>query len=743
MLRPPCSFSPALPFALIVALTLGIPAAAQTSAAPPQRGVVVDTQDAVVVRAHVRVVDPNGAVIGAALTDERGRFQIATPTRDCRIQVTLTGFRPAAAPCAAPDVRVVLAPAPVSESIVVSATRDAAPTSQIGSAVTVFTADDIERRGTPAVADLLRATPGITVARTGGAGGQTSLFARGGESSYNKVLLDGIPLNEPGGTFNFGNLTTEQIERVEVVRGAESALFGSDAMSSVIHLFTRQARTPGAHGALAAELGSHEWLRGSASLSTRRGGWDLAVTAARAQTENHVPNNAFENTTAAWNAGGPLAGRAVLRSTGRVESQHSGTPGATAFGRPDLDAFFDRRDVVGGIAGHVDTGAVTQRISYAYSRSRQTSRNLVEDAPFTPRFGDRVGQFEFFDFLFDSDNRLERHHASYQADWRPGGAAAFGSHFFTAAIDWDGERARLDNRMTAVRIPAARDNVGATVQYQLVASRLSVVTGLRVERNDAFGTAVVPRLTAAAELRRGAGAIGQTILNATAGAGVKEPTILQSHSPSSFFLGNPDLEPERSRAVSIGVEQRLAGDRVKVEAIWFDHRYRDQISTRTISLSPFVSQYFNIGRTQARGLELGATVAPAAVMRARGGYTLLDSEIVESTAPLNPLFQAGQQAFRRPRHSGFAEIGWTRGPVDVSVYGVFAGARVDSDFAELVPPMTEAPAYALWTAAARYRIGARVDWSLRVENLTDTDYMEPLGFPAWGRTVQTAIRVRF
>src|SRR5882672_3116287 len=145
--------------------------------------------------------------------------------------------------------------APVQESVVVSATRNETPTSQVGAAVTVVTAEEIERRDQPLIGELLRATPGVTVVRSRGLGNVTSLFVRGGESRYNTVLLDGIPLNEPGGTFNFSNLTTANLDRIEVVRGAQSALFGSDAMSSVIQLFTKRGTGRGRapHGTATVE----------------------------------------------------------------------------------------------------------------------------------------------------------------------------------------------------------------------------------------------------------------------------------------------------------------------------------------------------------------------------------------------------------------------------------------------------------------------------------------------------------
>src|SRR5438034_300993 len=131
--------------------------------------------------------------------------------------------------------------APGHEDVVVTATRTAAPSDQVGASVSTFTADELQRRDTSLVSDLLRTAPGAMVVQSGAPGAVTSLFVRGGESNYNKVLLDGIPLNEPGGSFYFSNLTTENLDRVEVVRGAYSSLFGSDAMGSVIQLFTKRA----------------------------------------------------------------------------------------------------------------------------------------------------------------------------------------------------------------------------------------------------------------------------------------------------------------------------------------------------------------------------------------------------------------------------------------------------------------------------------------------------------------------
>ena len=184
-------------------------------------GVVVDSSGRPVPRALVQVVTKDGAPAPAIFTEADGSFRLANAPEGCRLHVSLTGFQSASADCRADaPVKLTLGIAPIAEHILVSATRTEAPASQVASAVTVFDAEEIERKQEPLLSDLLRGAPGTTVVRTGAPGAVTSLFVRAGESNYTKVLLDGIPLNEPGGSFNLSNITTENLERVEFIRGA-------------------------------------------------------------------------------------------------------------------------------------------------------------------------------------------------------------------------------------------------------------------------------------------------------------------------------------------------------------------------------------------------------------------------------------------------------------------------------------------------------------------------------------------
>jgi vitamin B12 transporter len=359
---------------------------------------------------------------------------------------------------------------------------------------------------------------------------------------------------------------------------------------------------------------------------------------------------------------------------------------------------------------------------------------LAIDPPYVPQFGGHVAPFTFSDFAYDTLTDLRRHFASYQADTRIGGGGA-NEQMLTFAFDVNSERGVLTNRMANSIVRASRDNFGWTAQHQWFGARASIASGLRVEQNDSFGTAVAPRISVAIA------AAANTKLKFNAGLGVKEPTILQSFSPSPSFLGNPDLDPERATTVDAGVEQRLLGQRLKIEAIWFDGRYKNIISTRTISFTPFLSQYFNIGLTKAHGAELAFDAAPAASLRVRSGYTLTRSRIAESTSPANPVFAVGAWAFRRPRHSGFVEAVWTVERFGADLHGTFIGRRVDSDFSSLVPPFVENTGYQTWDAGASCEIAAPVTLYLRVDNFGDRDYMDPLGYPAWKRSARAGARV--
>ena len=553
----------ALPFFLTFVLA-GPAAAAQHEV----HGTVVDQSGRPLPRAYVRALDRSSIEIAGTFTDEAGRFRLAVTVDDCRVEASLTGFEPAAVPCGTgASLRVALPVAPIHETVVVTATRTEAPAGQVGASVTAFTAEDLARRQSPLVVDLLRNSPGVAVVRTGGPGTVTSLFVRGGESNYNKVLLDGIPLNEPGGTFNFSNLTTDNLERVEIVRGAQSALFGSDAMASVVQLLTKRPdhadNRP--HSKRLRRRRTYDTLHANAGVSGAAGRLDYTLGAARLTTDNRAPNNAFENTTLSANVGVAVSDTATVRFIGRGEPgtrRHTGSDRIRpARPRRVLPAPRRRCGTLVRSAGDADVPSARDvlAVDLELSVNQPRARSAVHAA--VRRTGRAVSVFRF---------RLRQPYGSaapstraIQADWRLSSDASHGDQRLTMLVDWNGERAVLKDALASTQTPASRDNLGWSIQHQALWRRVFVTAGARVEHNDSFGTAAVPRGSIVLVAHESSGAVGETKLKANAGLGIKEPTVLQSFSLSPFFLGNPALQPERARTAEVGVEQRLAADRVR------------------------------------------------------------------------------------------------------------------------------------------------------------------------------------
>ena len=712
--------------AILLVLVVGLFSTLLPAQSPPGilGGVVLGPNNRPVPRALVRLESRDGAEIERRLSGPNGKFQFTGLSEDTyRIEVTLTGFETFTEEFrTGTKIEIVLTLAPVQEQIVVTATRTGAPTSQIGANTWVYSEEEIRGRQAATVSDLLRSMPGVAVVRTGGHGALTSLFVRGAESNHNKILLDGVPLNGPGGEFFLSNLTTENIERVEVIRGPQSALFGSDAMGDVVQLFTRRTRTETGRPniQLSFEAGNQDTWHGVGGLAGKTGRFDYSAQWSRFFTDNREVNSTFHNTSLSGNFGYELNQTTTLRVILRGEFGQVGTPDATAFQAPDLTALSRRRAGTGAVTLHDQTRDFwEQRLTYGFNETRMVSQDLIAD--------------KLFDFLFDSLDTQKRHHLNYQSDFRAGSVGnAGGQHHLTFAFEWDGERGFFGDRLDPDSVAnAKRDNIGWVFQHQALWNRFSLTTGVRFEDNDSFGFAAAPRISAAYFLRTGGGALGSTKLKGNFGLGIKEPTFVESFSRNFFFLGNPNLQEERSRSFDAGVEQRFWYDRAKLEVNLFHNRFRDLIQFQIVDFTTFEGSFFNVQRAKAKGAEIALEVAPTNGLRTRGTYTLLDSK---SSATERPLL-------RRPRQSGTLEVFWDWRRLSVNSTILFVGKREDSSF--LAPGQTSNPRYTRWDLGWSYRSSYRVTWFGVVENLLNDDYMEALGFPALKIMFRAGARVEF
>lgn len=715
-------------------------------------GIVVDSTRAVLPRVTVRLLDKTGSEVGKSLTDSEGCFQFERVALVAyRVEASLTGFHPKIVSAeAGSKLQIALEVAPIREYVTVTADRTETPTSLTGASTTVLDQRAIEDRQQLLVSSVLQSIPGAMVVRSGGLGTVTSVFVRGGESNYNKILLDGIPLNEPGGTFEFANLAEEDLDGIEIVRGPQSALFGSDAMASTIQFFSHRGNPEDVQPriSLGFEAGKFQTLHGRAGLSGGYRQFDYALGWSRLETDNHEPNNAFHNSTLSGNFGIGLGRNTTARLILRGDLGRVGTPGQTAFERPDSDAFFQKGDGYAGFALQNRTWSWwKQKLTYTFARTRQVSRDLFLDPPYTPTFEGHTAPFKFTDSLFDFLNDAKREQVAYQSDIALGSIARpIGQHLVTFAFDWDGEHAFLDDRLNSRTLPtrAERNNFGGSFQDQAIWGRFVLTNGFRVEDNGSFGKTVVPRTSVSYLLRQDGGEFfGATRLKFNFGLGIKEPTFTQSFSPSPSFPGNPNLRPERARSFDYGVEQRFWGDRGKLELNGFTNLFHELIAFQTISFVPFRGSYFNIAQSRADGAEAIVEVVPHKGIRLGANYTFLQGVIERSSRPTSPVFGQGQQLFRRPKHSGSIIVAWDWKQFTVTSNAIFVGRRVDSDFSSLAPPLISNPSYTSWDIGWNYRSGHRITYFGIFENVLNERHMEALGFPALRASYRAGARVTF
>jgi vitamin B12 transporter len=726
------------PVLLALASLLGLVPSVRADGPGVLTGGIRTSEGSPVPQIRLQVEGPGG--VRALATGPDGRFRlIGLEPGDYAVHLDTPGFvltpEPKVQVHAGKDTSLdlVLAPATVREHVVVSATRREAVTSSLGTAVSVIDDVRIAERESSSFLNLMQDVPGLSVARSGGVGAQGTLFLRGGASNFARVMVDGVPVNEPGGAWNFGPGLPFELERVEIVKGAASSLYSTDALAGVIHLSTRRpllGETPSFRAE--AEAGSFAWQRYAGGTSGRTGMFDWNAGLQYLNTDNEQPNSGFKDKGGALTAGAALSERSNLRLVLRVDDSALGTPGPVAYGRPDLDATFDFTSLVAGLTFNHTGPRVAHTVRAGWATTHQLSKDPLDSGSFVPQAGDLVASFPYSDFPDPQgyQNDTKRLSAGYQADIQ-----ADSRNLVSAGLDLEHEGGEIGFRSGDFLAPT-RNNVGAYVQDRLAAGRFFATLGARVERNDSFGTKAVPRLALAYRLR---GGNDTTTLRASAGAGIKEPDFNQSFGTSSFALGNPDLKPERSRTFDVGIEQRLFAGRARADLGYFHHDYRDQIAYQYDFLTG-TGTYVNLGKTRGQGVEVALAASPLPRLTLSAEYTYLDGEILVSTSSFDPVYAEGQPLLRQPKHHGSLSARYGGERISVGASLVSVGERSDSDFVGI--GLTRSVAYTRVDARLHARVVRGLSAYVVAENLFDRQYQEVLGYPALGRSVRVGLRFR-
>lgn len=605
-----------------------------------------------------------------------------------------------------PQDTVVLRP------VVVTATRVPISVDAVTAAVTVIYGASLRAAGIRTVADALRQTPAVAVVESGSFGSQTSLFLRGGESDYVKVLVDGVAQNAPGGAFDWSALTTDNVERIEIVRGPVSVLYGSDAVTGVIQIFTRAGRgTARAHADVEAGTHGIRAVRGGLS----GGGPALAYSASvsRFETDGIYPfNNQHRHTVV-------MAGLRVApdsRTDGALTVRHADrmfhfpTDGT---GEPvDSNQFsLERGPTVSLEAGR----RLGQGLEVRLSAGLHEAISVFDNQPDSP--GDTLG------FFGRSRDWMQRLAANARLNWQARPEA-------TVTVGIEAERERLQ---------VTRHNEALFAQLTaLAAGSWSVQAGARLDRNERFGSFGTMRLGLARRLG------ATTRVRAVAGTAFKEPTLIE-HYGGFGTVGNPNLQPERSRSWEVGVEREVAAHRVTVGLTYFAQRFHDLIEFTFTPVPPDTVNYSNIAGASANGLEATLHATLSAALAVTASYTYLRTRVTNTgfDSTTDATFAPGRPLLRRPAHTATFSLTrslGTRGSARLDVQHV--GDREDRDFATFPFRRVTLAPYTRVDAAARYIVrSARGTWPglaahVRIENLFDAPYEEIRNFPARRRVVR-------
>ena len=603
----------------------------------------------------------------------------------------------------------------VSENIVVTANAEPLESSRTAAPVDEITREQINQRQSVTLPDLLYTQPGISIARTGPFGGLATLFLDGGNSNYTKVLVDGTPVNDPGGFISFSNLTLDNIDKVEVVRGAESAIYGTDAVSGVIQLFTHRGTTRVPEFSVFSEGGNYSSARGGAQVSGLLGAFDYSASASYFHTDGQGQNDAFLNRSFSGNFGYKFSDANRLRLTVRSNSSFAGTPGPTLQGPANPAASDALHILAANLNWDFHTGS-------HWEHQLMATETRILDVSADPPF------FTFIDQL----NR-----AGFQEQ---------STFYYRQGVVAAGYSNEVENGFPG-SLHAHRDNqagfLDARYQPHL---RVTLNAGVRAEANGSFGTRVVPRAGAAFVLRYGKGFWGDTRLRTSYGQGIKEPGLEQSFATDSCDPGNPSLRPERSRTYYLGFEQLFSADRLRLSADYFTNRFRDVISFASGAITPGcpfgTGNYFNTDLARARGVDFSMESRPFRWLALRGNYSYDDTRVLKSANPFaDPALEPGNPLLRRPLHSGslIVNVSWRR--MNWNFSGYFTGRRTDSNFAS--PAQFENPGYARFDMAASYNLSRGLSLYARAANLFDKQYQDAIGFPALGRDVRVGVKYEF
>jgi vitamin B12 transporter len=588
----------------------------------------------------------------------------------------------------------------------ITGTRISTLPENTSSSVTVITGDEIARSQQPFVADILRGEPGVDVVTTGQPGSQTGVFLRGASPDGTLVLVDGIPVNNAfNNSFDYSTLPVNNIERIEILRGPQSALYGSEAMGGVINIVTKNGGGPPT-GAIQTEYGSFNSLLTRGSFAASEGRFSFSADGSFHSTDNDRINSAYQGINFSGHASYTFNDwlKASLLTT--YLKSKDGSPNDIFTDDPN-DSLKNENYLVGLTLEADPFDWWNSKVTLSHSHERGIFNEPAPNPPF------------FFSDYF-SRTIARRNRVDFQNIFELNE-----QNKILVGVTYDDSSASYQDN-TPGALDRTIDTRSAYAQYDLTpVKRVTITAGGRVDDSSAFGTHATyqfgGRFTAPKT---------ETIFRANVGTGFRAPSISDLYYPNEFgFHGNPNLKPEESFGWDMGFEQPLMDGKFHFGATFFHNDYDNLIQFSFVEPE-------NIGRARTFGLENFVSWTPLTNLTVRAAYTWLDTKDLDVGGPL----------VRRPRSSGSLDLDWKICPrLEAAAHAVFTGPRADSYFNSTTfttTPVTDG-SYTKVDLGLSCRVCKNFSIYGRVENLLDKKYQEAYGFPALGRFVAAGVIARF
>jgi len=592
-----------------------------------------------------------------------------------------------------------------AEAVVISATRTDIPLDQSPSSISVISSEDLDQKQTERVSDALREVPGLSVVQTGTPGQLTSVFMRGLRSEHTQVLLDGVPINQGlQGAFDFANLTTDNIGRIEVVRGPQSTIYGPRALAGVIQIFTKQGEgTP--EITLSGDGGSYDTFRETLASDGKIDKFDYSIGASRLDTDNARPNNQYRNTAAVADIGWSPNNELRISSLVTYSLSDTGNPNSIFDPKP-LDNFLTEKWM---IAPHVDFRPVEwwdHKFIFSYDHERQLN-DPNQDG-----------------FVGPTRALFERTTVDYQNDLHPASWLTVTSGFFYSRVNAGQERPFILQIFgpQPTFVSDHTQEIAGFLEATANIDNLILVAGGRFDHFNQFGSVWTYRFAGSYKIDK-----TNTTLHSSVATGFSPPS-----SQDKIFGMNFALRPEEDLGWDIGIEQRLWGNRVTMGATYFHNDLTNVIGFNGLF------DTLNLGAAETQGLETELRVQPTVDLVLSANYTYLDARNTSSTDISQ---QEGARLPRRPRNEVYVSVSYLWcGKLRTTLEAKWVNAREELNFGG---PNFDIEDYNFVNFAAEYQVNRRMSIFGRIDNLTNEHYAEVFGFPALGRAAYAGVKVRF